>query len=294
MIAMASAGPVSVKTGAHCGECDDPLPGDDREQDQDEADGRGLEHPARPQEPHVDAHQHRDRDGHRDREGAPRAVLERVDDDEREHGDQDDHDREDRDHREEPRPPADLVARHLAERLAVAAQREEQDHEVLHAAAEHDADHDPERARQVAELRGEHRADERTRAGDRGEVVAEDDPAVGRHEVAAVVEPLGRGGARRVEREHLRGDEGRVEAVGDEVGAAAATTKKRPLTGSPRESAMAPSAPAPARATSNQGREETSRRIGAGPSLREVGASITAPPAPCVARPAGTVSPAGP
>ena len=60
------------------------------------------------------------------------------------------------------------------------------------------------RARQKAELRGERRADERAGAGDRGEVMAEDDPAVRRHEVAAVVEPLGRRRARRVEREDLR------------------------------------------------------------------------------------------
>ena len=42
--------------------------------------------------------------------------------------------------------------------LAVAAQRADQDREVLHRAAEHDADQDVERAGQVAELRGEDRA----------------------------------------------------------------------------------------------------------------------------------------
>ena len=62
-----------------------------------------------------------------------------------------------------------------------------EDHEVLHRAAEHDADDDPDHAGQIAELRGERRTDERSRAGDRGEVMAEDDPAVRRHEVAAVV-----------------------------------------------------------------------------------------------------------
>ncbi len=49
---------------------------------------------------------------------------------------------------------------------------------------------DPQRAGQVAELGGQRRADQRAGAGDRGEVVAEHDPAVGRHEVAAVVEAL--------------------------------------------------------------------------------------------------------
>ena len=72
---------------------------------------------------------------------------------------------------------------------------------------------------QVAELRGEHRADQRPRARDRGEVVAEEHPAVGRHEVAAVAEPLGGGGAAVVEPEDPVGEEAAVEAVGDEVGA---------------------------------------------------------------------------
>ena len=48
--------------------------------------------------------------------------------------------------------------RHLAQRLAVAAHRGEEDDEVLHRAAEHDAEDDPERAGQVAELGGQHRA----------------------------------------------------------------------------------------------------------------------------------------
>ena len=94
-----------------------------------------------------------------------------------------------------PAAPADLLARHLAERVPVAPQRDEQDDEVLDAAAEHRPRHDPERPRQVAELRGEGRADERPRPRDRREVVAEHDPAVRGHEVAAVVEALRRGGA---------------------------------------------------------------------------------------------------
>ena len=74
---------------------------------------------------------------------------------------------------------ADLLARHLAEGLAVAAHREEEHDHVLDGAGEDDADDDPERAGQVAHLRREHRADERAGAGDRGEVVAEEHAAVG-------------------------------------------------------------------------------------------------------------------
>ena len=208
---------MSVKTRAHSGECATHWPPTTAASRSAKPTAGGLEHASRAQEAHVDAHQHRDRDRGRDREGAPRRVLEGVDDDEGHHREQDDHDREDRDHGEEPRAAAHLVARHLPERAAVAAQREEEDHEVLHAAAEDGAGDEPERPRQVAELRRERRPDERPGAGDRREVVAEDHPAVRGHEVAPVVEPLGRRRARGVEREDARGDEGGVEAVRDEV-----------------------------------------------------------------------------
>ena len=114
---------------------------------------------------------------------------------------------------------ADLLARHLAERFAVAPHGGEQDDEILHRAAQHRADDDPQRARQVAELRRQHRPHQRTRPGDGGEVVAEDDPLVGGLEIVAVAQPLGRRGALVVERHHARGDELRVEAVADGVGA---------------------------------------------------------------------------
>ena len=114
---------------------------------------------------------------------------------------------------------AELVARHLAERAAVAADRAEQRDEVLHAAAEHGADQDPQRAGQIAELRRERRADQRARARDGGEVMTEHDPAIRRHEVAAVAESFGRRGARRVEREHLRGEKRAVEAIAERVDA---------------------------------------------------------------------------
>ena len=62
-------------------------------------------------------------------------------------------------------------------------------------------------AGQIAELRGQHRADQRSGAGDGGEVMAEDDPLIGGLEVVAVVEAFGGGGALVVQRHHARGDE---------------------------------------------------------------------------------------
>ena len=103
------------------------------------------------------------------------------------------------------------------EALAVPSHREEQHDHVLDGAGEDDADDDPDRARQVAHLRGQHGPDQRAGAGDGGEVVAEQHPAVGDVEVPAVLQPLGGGGALVVELQHLVGDEAGVEPVGDRV-----------------------------------------------------------------------------
>ncbi len=172
---------------------------DDRQQQQRDADERSLEHAAGADVAQVEADQKRDRNRREHRRGRPRTVLHRVDDDESEHGDEDDHDHERADDRGEAADRAELIARHLSEAAAVAARRQEQDRHILHAAAEHGADQDPQRARQIAELRRERRADQRAWTCDRREVMAEDDPAMRRNEVAAVVQPNGRRRARRVD-----------------------------------------------------------------------------------------------
>jgi len=85
----------------------------------------------------------------------------------------------------------------------------------LHCAAEAHADHEPGEAGQEAELRREHRPDQRPGAGDRGEVVAEEDPLVGGVVVLAVVlRARGHGGG-VVEGEHARREECGVVAVRD-------------------------------------------------------------------------------
>ena len=94
---------------------------------------------------------------------------------------------------------ADLLFRHLAERLAVAAHRANRMTKSWTQPAEHGADDDPERSGEVAELRGERRADQRAGAGDGREVMAEDDPLVGGLEVVAV-----RAGARQAWRDCCR------------------------------------------------------------------------------------------
>ena len=121
---------------------------------------------------------------------------ERVDDDQREHRQQDDHDAKHGDQRRGAADRADLVARHLARgSCRRGASRRTATTMSCTAPAKIDADDDPDRARQVAHLGGQHGADERPGAGDRGEVVAEQHAPVGRLEVLAVLEVLGRRGA---------------------------------------------------------------------------------------------------
>src|SRR5207245_1393021 len=100
----------------------------------------------------------------------------------------------------------------LFERFSVPAHRREQDDEILYGATQHRADDDPQRPRQVAELRGQRRTYQRAGSGDRGEVMAEDDPLVGGLEIVAVAQPLGWRGALVVERHHARRKKLRVES----------------------------------------------------------------------------------
>ena len=167
----------------------DPAAAHHREQQQGDAEHRRFEHATWPNIAHVHADEQRDRNGREHRRRAPGAVAHGIDDDQAEHGDQDHHDDQRAEHRRVTADRPELVARHLSEAATVATGRQEQHRHVLHAAAEHGADENPQRARQIAELRGQRGTDQRTRAGNGGEVMAEHHPAIGRHEVAAVVEP---------------------------------------------------------------------------------------------------------
>ncbi len=136
------------------------------------------------------------------------------------HRQQDDHDQQHRDQRDEAAHFADLFARHLSERFAVAPHGREEDHEILHRAAEHRADDDPERAGQIAELRREHGPDQRSGSGDGGEMMAEDDPLVGRARNRGRCRRRSAGVARWSLSAMTRAAMNlRVEAVADEIGA---------------------------------------------------------------------------
>jgi hypothetical protein len=148
----------------------------------------------------------------------PRGSAKGVHHYQRQDREEDDHDDEDRDHSRHSRDPVDFLLGHLPQRLPVAAERAAEDGEVLDRPREHHSDHDPDRSREVAELRRERRPHEGSGAGDGGEMVPEKHPAVRGDEVAAVVQPLGRSRPAIVELENLAGDEESVEPVADRVG----------------------------------------------------------------------------
>ena len=73
----------------------------------------------------------------------------------RDHRQQNDHDQQHGHERSDAADLTDLLARHLSQRLAVAPHGAEQNDEVLNRPAQHGADDDPERAREIPELRGQ-------------------------------------------------------------------------------------------------------------------------------------------
>ena len=173
----------------------DCVPGQQRDDEKDHANGGHLQYLADTQEAEVEAHQDGKRHGQGGGDHAPRALGQGVVDDQGETGDKDDQNAQDGEHSDGTGGTADFLTHHLGQGLAVASHGREQNDEVLHGTAQHRADQDPQRARQIAELRGQHRTDERAGTADRGEVVPEEHELVGLDEIAAVVVHLGRRGA---------------------------------------------------------------------------------------------------
>jgi hypothetical protein len=90
----------------------------------------------------VDVPSHQERDGNREphREHAPSALGESAHDDVSEPGERDDDDAQDGDRRHGAEHRTELVARDFRERSAATARARNEDHEVVHGAAEHDAE----------------------------------------------------------------------------------------------------------------------------------------------------------
>ena len=106
-----------------------------------------------------------------------------FDDREAQAGERDHDDEEDGDRGGDAGDRADLGARDVGERTAAAPHRGPQDDVVVDRAREADAGDEPDEAGGIAELSRKHRADQRAGAGDRGEVMTEQNEAMGRVKV---------------------------------------------------------------------------------------------------------------
>ena len=195
----------------------DPAAGRHRQQQQRHPDQGHLRDPAGPQEAQIQAHEESDRNRHRDGENAPRAFGERVDDHKAQHRQQDDHDHQHPDDRRRSADSAEFVARHLAQRAPAPTGRDGQHQIVLHTPGQHRADDDPDGAREVTHLGGQHRTHQRAGSGNRREVMAEEHPTVGRHVVGAVLVDLGRGRMVVARLDDLHLDQPGIEPVPDDV-----------------------------------------------------------------------------
>ncbi len=195
----------------------DPLPSPDRQQHENKSQERHFQHLPRTNPAQVDPHQQGDRNRHRDGEGTPRAVLQRIHHDQRNHRQQDDQNRDHRHIGDDSSQRPGFFLGHFGKRLAVAPHRKQQDDEILHAAGKHRARNHPERSRQISKLSRQHWTDERARTRDGRKMMSEDHPLVGDQEIAAVFQSLGRRRAQRIDRKNLRGDESAVEPVPQRV-----------------------------------------------------------------------------
>ena len=203
-----------MKPGAERGR-GERLPEDHREEQTSHADRRGFGHPALPEPVHVKAHEQRERNRDADRERAPGALLQGIDDSEAEPG-QRDHDHEqDRDARGDAGDGPDLGTCDLCQRSAAPPCGGPEDDEVLDRPCQADTRDEPDQPGRVAELSGEHGTDERARASDRGEMMTEQDEAMRRMVVVAVVAYVRRRRPRVVERHDACRDERAVVAIGD-------------------------------------------------------------------------------
>src|ERR1700685_79491 len=196
-----------------------PLSAKDCEQHEDEAKNGYFHDFSRANPAKIDAHQKSNGDSHGDGESSPRTRLQRIDDNQSADAEQDNQDRDHGDISDESAYAPGLFLRHLGERLAIAANREDQDDEVLHAAGKYRARQNPQSAGQIAELNRQHGPDQRPRACDGSEVMSEHYPLVGDQKITAILEALRWSGAPAIKGKNFDRDKAAVKEVSQRVAA---------------------------------------------------------------------------
>ena len=193
----------------------DRLAGPERHQQADHANDGGFRRLALAPHVHPHAHEHAERNRHGDGERAPDAVGKRVDERDAEAGQGDDQNEDDHDRRDEAHRRADLLLDDVRQRSAAAARRCPQHGAVVDRARDATSGDQPDEARGVAELGRQHRANQRSGAGDGREMVAEHHPLAGRVVVRAVVLGMSGSLARVIQHPDFGGEERAVIPVRD-------------------------------------------------------------------------------
>ena len=162
----------------------------------------------------IHAHDKRDGNGGEHGKGAPGALEHRV-----HHRDGQARQGQDEDEQHGPGGDnadglADLLAGDVGQAAALVAHRGEQHDHVVHRAGKHRADENPQRAGQIAELRGKHRSQQGAGGRYRRKVMAVQVVLVGLDIILPVREFHGGRRPRRIQVQHLVGDKQTVGAVG--------------------------------------------------------------------------------
>ena len=105
-------------------------------------------------------------------------------------------------------------ANNLGKRLATMSHASGEDEEVLDGTGEANADNEPYKAGHITELDGENWPDQGAGPGDGGEMMAEEDPTIGRMVILSVIKLVSWGGSCRIDHCHAGGEEGTVESIG--------------------------------------------------------------------------------
>jgi hypothetical protein len=162
----------------------------------------------------VQAHEQGDRDGQADGKYTPGALRQRPHDHVPEARERDDDDEQDRQRRDRAEHGSELGTGNLRQGAASTTRARHQDHEIVHGAAEHHPEQDPEETRQEPELRREDRTDQRPRPGDGRKMMAEQHPLVGRVKIVPVVVLVCRRASPIVQTEHPGSEESGVIPIG--------------------------------------------------------------------------------
>ena len=189
--------------------------GQDRQEQQDDADDAGPEDVIMP--PDVQVNPHDDGDGHggHDGKGPPGAVEHGIDHGNGEAGQGEDEDKQDGHRSDAARGLADFTFGNFGQTLTLVPDRGEEHHHIMHGAGQNGAQDDPQGAGQIAELGRQHRPQQGPGRGDGRKVVAEQDKFIGFDIIMAIGHFYRRSQSLPFEFQDFIGNEEAVEAVAD-------------------------------------------------------------------------------